>query len=108
MKPHTEAAFETVLFDSLVAGGYEVISRDGFDRERGGTWGQPAWRRIGRAGLVADFSAGFVSAAQVAAELVGTHGAVGAGGEERVAAMREGQGADGGAMGGDLCLLLEA
>jgi len=34
MQPHTEAAFETVLFDSLVAGGCEVISRDGFDRER--------------------------------------------------------------------------
>jgi type I restriction enzyme R subunit len=34
MQPHTEAAFETVLFDSLVVGGYEVIPRDGFDRDR--------------------------------------------------------------------------
>lgn len=34
MKSHTEAAFETVLFDSLRAGGYAEISRDGFDRER--------------------------------------------------------------------------
>ena len=34
MKTHTEAAFETVLFDSLLAGGYEQISRDDFDRER--------------------------------------------------------------------------
>jgi len=29
-----EAAFETVLFDGLLAGGYEVIPGDGFDRER--------------------------------------------------------------------------
>lgn len=34
MKTHTEAAFETVLFESLLAGGYSGISRDGFDRER--------------------------------------------------------------------------
>ncbi len=34
MKTHTEAAFETVLFDSLLAGGYEDVPRDAFDRER--------------------------------------------------------------------------
>ena len=34
MKPHTEAAFETVLVDALLAGGYEQIDRAGFDRER--------------------------------------------------------------------------
>lgn len=34
MKPHTEAAFETVIFDSLVDGGYEVVAPDGFERER--------------------------------------------------------------------------
>lgn len=30
----TEAAFESVLFDSLIAGGYRNTSRDDFDRER--------------------------------------------------------------------------
>ncbi len=30
----TEAAFETVLVDSLLAGGYEKIAHDGFDREQ--------------------------------------------------------------------------
>ena len=34
MKPHTEAAFETVLEDSLLTGGYEKLDRNGFDRER--------------------------------------------------------------------------
>lgn len=34
MRSHTEAAFETVLFESLVAGGYKVVASDGFDRER--------------------------------------------------------------------------
>ena len=34
MKTHTEAAFETVLLDSLLARGYEHLPRDGFDRER--------------------------------------------------------------------------
>ncbi len=34
MKTHTEAAFETVLFDSLLAGGYEHLPRDGFDCEQ--------------------------------------------------------------------------
>jgi len=34
MQPHTEAALETVLFDSLLAGGYENLPRDGFDREQ--------------------------------------------------------------------------
>jgi len=34
LKTHTEAAFETVLVDSLLAGGYEHVPRDGFDRER--------------------------------------------------------------------------
>ncbi len=34
MKPHTEAAFETVLVDSLLAAGYVNIGREGFDRER--------------------------------------------------------------------------
>jgi type I restriction enzyme, R subunit len=34
MSRTTEAAFETVLIDSLLATGYEEISRDGFDRER--------------------------------------------------------------------------
>jgi type I restriction enzyme R subunit len=34
MKPHTEAAFETVLVESLLAAGYENLLRDGFDSER--------------------------------------------------------------------------
>jgi len=34
MTTHTEAAFETVLVDSLLARGYESLPRDGFDRER--------------------------------------------------------------------------
>ena len=34
MNPCTEAAFETVLFETLLVGGYEEILRDGFDRER--------------------------------------------------------------------------
>lgn len=34
MKTHTEAAFETVLVESLLAAGYENLPRDGFDRER--------------------------------------------------------------------------
>ncbi len=34
MSSHTEAAFETVLVDSLLAGGYEDVSPAGFDRER--------------------------------------------------------------------------
>jgi type I restriction enzyme, R subunit len=33
-RTHTEVVFETVLFDSLLAGGYEHIARDEFDRER--------------------------------------------------------------------------
>jgi type I restriction enzyme R subunit len=34
MKTHIEAAFETVLVDSLLTRGYEDLPRDGFDRER--------------------------------------------------------------------------
>ncbi len=34
MSQHTEIAFEIVIVDSLLAGGYEEISCDGFDRER--------------------------------------------------------------------------
>lgn len=34
MKTHTEAAFETVLVDSLLSGGYTDLPRDCYDRER--------------------------------------------------------------------------
>ncbi|MEX1026635.1 MAG: hypothetical protein WD049_01320, partial [Candidatus Paceibacterota bacterium] len=34
MKVHTEAAFETVLVESLITGGYKVVAGDSFDRER--------------------------------------------------------------------------
>jgi len=34
MKTHTEAAFETVLVESILAAGYENLPRNGFDRER--------------------------------------------------------------------------
>jgi type I restriction enzyme R subunit len=34
MKTHSEAAFETVLYESLLAGGYQDVSRYGYDRER--------------------------------------------------------------------------
>lgn len=34
MKTHSETAFETVLYESLLAGGYQDVSRDGYDRER--------------------------------------------------------------------------
>ena len=34
MKTHTETAFETMFVDSLLDGGYETLSSEGFDRER--------------------------------------------------------------------------
>jgi hypothetical protein len=34
MRTHTETAFETLMFDGLVVGGYEVVPGDGFDGER--------------------------------------------------------------------------